>query len=296
MYRLLEVGEVIEKGDEWYSEREGWHRVAMCNVGDLKRTDKPCRRKIVEPATPASCVPDPGEGWRLLNDGETIEAGDEFHSIVGDWCKVDGSVGMTKAKAAERWRSLNDRPFRRRVPAVKSAPVVSVGDRVKVLSGPWAGCTGVVTEVRQWNQNNADVFPKLDNVYIGGQRLTVSTHITDVEPVQPSVIWRELEIGEVIRPVDEICTTHSLKWESAGLSAGSTVGSNMSDCKFYLFRRTARIQSPGWRYLDAGETVKGTDEIWWYGSGMWGHHPVLNGSKVTDAKLFRRKLPVNQGG
>ena len=80
--------------------------------------------------------------YRLLEIGEVIESGDEWYD-EGEW-RANNVVGMTYCV---------DIPLRRLVkPAVtaKAAssvpdPVVSVGDRVTVLSGPWAGCTGVVT-------------------------------------------------------------------------------------------------------------------------------------------------------
>jgi len=66
VYRLLEVGEVIENGDEiWADER--WSSFAR-NAGEKKLIARPVRRLVKPAVTPAaSSVPDPGEGYRLID-------------------------------------------------------------------------------------------------------------------------------------------------------------------------------------------------------------------------------------
>ena len=228
MYRLLEIGEVIESGDEWYDEG-AWR--ANNVVGLLYVVDIPLRRLVKPAVTPAaSSVP---------------------------------------------------------------APVVSVGDRVTVLSGPWAGCTGVVTLLDKWNQWNTDVSVMLDNVHVGGCRLGLVSPVSQVEklpPVVPEVLFRDLAIGEAIRQGDEFLNSVTKKWQVRSVDTSVPLSDHhVRHC------RPVRIQSPGWRYLDAGETVQAGDETFCENVGFW-PLSIVNGSQVNNEKLFRRKLPANVGG
>jgi hypothetical protein len=205
-----------------------------------------------------------------------------------------------------------DVPVRRLIkPAVTPAattpdPVVSVGDRVTVLSGPWAGCTGVVTgfetqvslsQTSMRAMRDSVPVVRLDHVHVGGSRLVVKTgSLEKLAPVVPEVLFRDLSHGETIRHGDEIRLRGNTEWEPAGLAIGSKIGSNMNDGNLYLFRRPVRIQSPGWRYLDAGETVRAGDEVWCQVFSHWERLTVLYDSKVNNEKLFRRKLPTISGG
>lgn len=240
--------------------------------------------------------------YRLLEVGEVIESGDEWWD-EGEW-RANNVVGLTYCV---------DIPLRRLVkPAVTPAassvpdPVVSVGDRVKVLSGPWAGCTGVVTgfetevSLSGYGKMTAlrDSVPvvEMDYVRVGGQRLTVQESkvekLPPVAPVVPAVSYRDLAIGETIRQGDEFWTFGYGPWVSAGLAEiGNTVAKYNA-----RHRRPVRIQSAGWRYLDAGETVQAGDEVWCYSFRHWERLTVLYDSKVNNEKLFRRKLPANVGG
>lgn len=230
MYRLLEIGEVIESGDEWYDEG-AWR--ANNVVGLLYVVDIPLRRLVKPAVTPAA-------------------------------------------------------------ESVKPVQVVSVGDRVKVLTGPWAGCTGVVTLLDKWNQWNTDVSVMLDNVHVGGCRLGLVSPVSQVEPlppVVPEVLFRDLVIGEVIRQGDEFWAFGYGPWASVG---PAEIGGTINTFKA-RHRRPVRVQSPGWRYLDAGETVQAGDETPVEILG-WRRLPITNGMTVGNEKLFRRKLPANVGG
>jgi len=86
-------------------------------------------------------------------------------------------------------------------------------------------------------------------------------------------------------------------------SSGTKVGDNHSDGRLYFFRRPVRLQSPGWRYLDAGETVRPGDEAAFNTEPIW--RPALEhffagyairGLDKEHSETFRRKLPANQGG
>lgn len=225
--------------------------------------------------------------YRLLEIGEVIESGDEWYE-EGVW-RSNNVVGLTY---------VVDIPLRRLVkPAVtpaaesvKPAPVVSVGDRVTVLSGPWAGCTGVVTGFDYPERHTV----MLDHVRVGGQRLIVISLAKDLEklpPVVPEVLYRDLVIGEVIRKGDEFLNSVTKKWQVRTVE--SCIPMNLGH--HVRHRRPVRLQSPGWRYLDAGETVQAGDETPVEMLG-WRRLPITNGMTVGNEKLFRRKLPANVGG
>lgn len=230
--------------------------------------------------------------YRLLEVGEVIEKGDEYYGLEDKWLGFPPScVGMKTVP--------HDAPIRRLIkPAVTPAassvpdPVVSVGDRVKVLSGPWAGCTGVVRSL-DYPQGRTVV---MDNVFVGGDRLIVIVQGKDLErlpPVVTEVLFRDLAIGEVIRQGDEV------ESDVMGWRPSCRIGQTQERFHFPA-RRPVRLQSPGWRYLDAGETVQAGDETEYSFAPFWRDarltmsfgYPVLEGHD----KYFRRKLPANQGG
>ena len=240
--------------------------------------------------------------YRLLEIGEVIESGDEWWD-EGEW-RVNNVVGLLY---------VVDIPLRRLVnPAVTPAaesvkpdPVVSVGDRVTVLSGPWAGCIGVVTgfetQVSLPGYGNIpammDSVPvvEMDYVRVGGQRLSVKAgSLEKLPPVVPEALFRDLAIGEVIRETDEYLSLDFNTWES-GKDTPKGIGQPI-ECWHVRHRRPVRIQSPGWRYLDAGETVQAGDEVWCYSFRHWERLTVLYDSPVNNDRIFRRKLPANVGG
>ncbi len=241
--------------------------------------------------------------YRLLEVGELTQSDDEYWQ-EGRWHTWGPYHGGNPL--------VLDVPVRRLIkPAVTPAattpdPVVSVGDRVTVLSGPWAGCTGVVTgfetqvslsQTSMRAMRDSVPVVRLDHVHVGGSRLVVKTgSLEKLAPVVPEVLFRDLSHGETIRHGDEIRLRGNTEWEPAGLAIGSKIGSNMNDGNLYLFRRPVRIQSPGWRYLDAGETVRAGDEVWCQVFSHWERLTVLYDSKVNNEKLFRRKLPTISGG
>lgn len=289
MYRLLEVGEVIENGDEWWDCLDNEWRQYEKFVGQNLRVGSPSRR-LVKPAVPpaASIVPDPGEGWRLLKEGEKIERDDQFWHDRGKEWLIGSAIWIGDP--------FNDtfQPMRRRIP--QPAPVVSVGDRVKVLSGPWAGCTGVVIGSLPMN-----LKIKMDNVFVGGNNLTMivgkTSSVEPLPPVVPEVLYRDLSHGEMVRVGDQYWLYGMGPWET--VKAGSSLIGDTLKPFNARHRRPVRIQSPGWRYLDAGETVQAGDEASYSGTpNPWRpcswclNKPV----SVSHDKYFRRKLPANVGG
>lgn len=238
--------------------------------------------------------------YRLLEIGEVIETGDEWYD-EGAW-RVNNVVGQTYVVDIPLRRLVTPAVTAKAAESVKSDPVVNVGDRVTVLTGPWAGCTGVVTgfevqvsmlqtSMRVWRDSVPVV--ELDHVRVGGQRLTVKAgSLEKLPPVVPEVLYRDLAIGETIRQGDEFWTFGYGPWADAGhAEIGKTVNKFNS-----RHRRPVRIQSPGWRYLDAGETVQAGDEVWCHSFRHWERCGVLCDSPVNNEKLFRRKLPANVGG
>ena len=236
--------------------------------------------------------------YRLLEIGEVIESGDEWWD-EGEW-RANNVVGLTY---------VVDIPLRRLVkpavtPAASSvpAPVVSIGDRVKVLSGPWAGCTGVVTgfetqvSLSGYGKMTAlrDSVPviELDHVRVGGQRLSVKAgSLEKLPPVVPEVLYRDLAHGEVIRKGDEFLNSITKKWQVRSVDTFVPLSGH-----HVRHRRPVRIQSDGWRYLDAGETVQAGDEVWCHSFRHWECLTVLYDSPVNNDRIFRRKLPANVGG
>lgn len=64
-YRVLDKGERIEKGDEWWSSTAGKWMTTHCE-GQLPIASTTYRRRWA------------GDGYRLLEAGETLKGGDEF--------------------------------------------------------------------------------------------------------------------------------------------------------------------------------------------------------------------------
>jgi hypothetical protein len=77
-YRELEVGEIVQEGDEWQPYPDTWWKSSR--VG-YRVVDGHYRRPITEE------VPDCGEGYRLLKQGEKVIGTDEFYGrSSGRWC------------------------------------------------------------------------------------------------------------------------------------------------------------------------------------------------------------------
>jgi hypothetical protein len=212
---------------------------------------------------------DPGEGYRLLTEGETIQAGDELRTTFGkEWLPVSSSIGKA---VSDRMSSFGRYIWRRKItPAVEP---VRTGDRVEVLGGPWAGSCGVVCGMLPMN-----LKIRLDNVFVGGNSLYMIVGKSAVRKFAlisaqtvPDPEWRLLELGEVIRPQDEWVTSFENNWHKCCTSLGETVESHRRrvQCRTFQARRRVRIESPGWRYLDSGETITAGDEQRY--SGDW--HP-----------------------
>jgi hypothetical protein len=199
--------------------------------------------------------------WRLLEVGEKRERGDEIFSMSsGDgWFECSNlAIGSTVRK--------DHAPCRRRVPdpcaeigAAKSAPLVKLRDRVTVTSGTWSGCTGKVYAIDHKRGMLTRVGLTLECVFSGGRPYSVwesADNVTVlVEPVAVDPEWRLLSVGETIRYGDE-CWSFGVGPWLPSLCVGDVFERCYTDV-----RRRVRIESPGWRYLDAGETVQAGDDV-----------------------------------
>jgi hypothetical protein len=284
MWRLLEVGERIQDGDEYY-EREKWIKWNAC-IGLVTNTyDPPTRRRI--PDAPKPCadigatVPDPGEGYRLIDKlKDKPERGDQYWNGLS-W--VNRAFGPNDAS-----RFCPGDTYRRKVVEPAPVPVVKTGDLVGIDSGTWQGCTGRVTRIISITL----VRIELDNVYSGGNRLIVAETLDNVTVLAEPVVdpeWRLLEIGEALSSGDEVWQCGCGPWIPVHPHMFGEVRGKWNA----NHRRRVRIESPGWRYLDAGEVVKAGDETEYSFRPFWRPAETAStfGGRVMEGheKFFRRK-------
>lgn len=117
-YRFIEKGEVIVKGDEFWSDISGkWKPSSFHGV---KAKGLALRRRKLEMVTP-----EPGAGYRLLTIGEKIEPGDELLERQGFWTQRRTSIG----KIVKSYYH----PTRRKItpPVPKIYRLLSVGETIK---------------------------------------------------------------------------------------------------------------------------------------------------------------------
>ncbi len=208
--------------------------------------------------------PEPGEGWRLLAAGEVIEPGDEAwrESIHGErgW-HVSHCAGDVVSESELIDPDDEDSYWvRRRVEPVK--PCVPTG---------WVQVGGISGGMLWFAPDD------------GAECAPISAQ---AENTGESVIWRELEVGETIREGDEVYVGG---WE---IVVKGIVGMKMRLNDPSKVRRRVRVESPGWRYLDEGETVKAGDESRATRSCRWVPAVGTVGMSVMadNHELFRRKI------
>jgi hypothetical protein len=120
-YRLLEPGEILAKGDEFWNGRGEWRPWVYSIGGPLCST--PTRRKLPQAPEPAPEV-EPGEGYRLVKNGELIETGDE-------WLERDGSWKPTAIQTEDVLEHSIAHPLRRKLPeAEPSYRILEPGEQV----------------------------------------------------------------------------------------------------------------------------------------------------------------------
>lgn len=106
-YRLVEVGEYIETGDEWLEEDGRW-AASYWKTGSCvsKAIETPLRRKIAAPPAPPT--------YRLLNPDEIIREGDEWYfgrrgHEWADWVGAHGTaVGAHTPPTRRKLKSYED--------------------------------------------------------------------------------------------------------------------------------------------------------------------------------------------
>jgi hypothetical protein len=128
-WRRLEVGEVVQEGDEYLNSNGGWYAVLAPHVGrrvtvekgnyrrrrvqlpdhrDLPAAVAELRERVGALEAAANPRPDPGTGWRLLADDEVIEEGDEWivpPCYLNVWkTTCYGGVGTTPRMAGGTYR------------------------------------------------------------------------------------------------------------------------------------------------------------------------------------------------
>ena len=235
--------------------------------------------------------------WRLLELGEVVAEGDEWLMSTNprSWVACSNLIGQKVSV----WVPV----VRRKLPETgcadigahvpdpgKSSAVVSVDDIVRIESGTWQGCTGRVIGHKTRINLPVQIVIWLDNVFAGGLQMSVFESADNVTVLPEPVVdpeWRLLEIGEVIREGDQVYTAY---WTPAVGSVGREVGTPLN--RVNACRRRVRIQSPGWRWLDIGETVQSGDEFCTVVSRIW--RPVVTGGyaiKYDDLCLRRKTVP-----
>lgn len=155
-YRLLDAGETLEQGDEYYAHAGGnvWEPSGLAGNkmgpdGALLTRHNVYRRKV--PAIAPGFNPDKltvervGEGYRLLEKGEAIRSGDEYE-VSGEW--IESTSAGEKVGDEDSLYVASDSAYRRKVataqqpqpeqpaPAPQSSPVFSPDGSEQIPSCP----------------------------------------------------------------------------------------------------------------------------------------------------------------
>lgn len=121
-YRMLEAGELIQPEDEWWIW-DKWFPVAIINEPLCLGNVGKCRRKVVSNDTAGQCAEmegkrdreaakgqsgASGDGWRMLENGEVVETGDEYQTSQGAWLPTNfvGDIQGEPFCAAKRRRRI----------------------------------------------------------------------------------------------------------------------------------------------------------------------------------------------
>jgi hypothetical protein len=229
--------------------------------------------------------------WRLLEKGEVTRHDDEYWSA--DRWHVWGSYHAGDTLVL-------DVPVRRWAGEKPTVEPVRVGDRVEVVSGTWAkSCGRIVSDsIEMALSGKCDV--RLDNVFVGGKPLTIRVFPSEVSAqkcapkasVQADHEWRLLEKSETALKGDQYYDSWERTWYDSESYRDPVLNGKQASGQY---RRRVRIESPGWRYLDAGETVQAGDETSFGWEAVWKevsrYHGTAVGKPVSDisTRFFRRK-------
>jgi len=222
----------------------------------------PAKPKLApEPPAAVSAVPpvDPGDGWRLLEVGETIQDGDYRNSNPFDpawWVPCDISIGakVTAEQIAHgcRFRRRVTEPLPVETPAAVK-PRVDPGEGWKLLA---LGDT--LEEGDQVHAFSSRWVPtKMAGTTIINPELRYRRRTTPA-PADDNANWRFMREGEIIVEGDEFEYSED-NWVPAYLSLGERLPGR--DVGKYR-RQCDPKPNPGrgWRLLETGETVQQGDQ------------------------------------
>lgn len=141
VYRTLYAGEKIEAGDEYKNPDKGWVSSVMIgctvlniDVGNYRRPVEikaNCEGPVTlapsgKPVTPV----DPGPGYRLLNNGEKLEKGDEYHDLCYHTLRWSPTAGWTlpASKVGDNGYELT---YRRKLPETSGYEFLKAGTPIQ---------------------------------------------------------------------------------------------------------------------------------------------------------------------
>lgn len=306
-HRLLEAGELIQTGDVRYSVADRRWYVGKISLGQkageapVQAVCRPVAREVVSPVAPAG--PKVPEGYRLLEVGEIIRAGDIYHTGRDGWLPRRSSVGSPQEEynypTARKTEATNTREDADGVVGPHYTPPVGtvipkgwrrLGSDEKVLEGDrvtnWGGSTWHDSD--QW-QSTGNQIPSL--VYIRKE--------APQQPHQPRIPegWRKLEPQEDVVKGDKYWGvdgwTPSNNWGGGANTQGET-------CRPYIRKEIPKQPEipKGWRLLGKEEPVLQGDKYFcpadkdWCLSGNWRAGSPTN--QATGYPYIRKELTARE--
>jgi len=233
MWRLLEVGEKRERGDEIFSmsSGDGWFECSNLAIGSTVRKDHaPCRRRVPDQGADSCAFDNRPEKLVKLGDRVTVKSG-TWSGCTGRVFAIDQKRGMPTrvgltldnvfagGHALTLWESADNVAVLVEPVAVdpewrllEIGEVIREGDEHD-LNSQWGRVTGA----------------------IGSKKMVGHLPIRRRVRIE-SPGWRYMDAGEVVQAGDEIKMT-SGSWDKVSHSAGGKVGDNQGDGRIYFFRR-----------------------------------------------------------
>jgi hypothetical protein len=288
-YRLLDLDEEIKEGDEVLDTSKGWipslrfNKTPRHSALGLKY-----RRKIEEPKIEA------GPGYRLLQKGEVVQAGDEFLSIYQNWKPVEFDIGKRSNIDASYYH-------RRKVEPKVEEPKIEAGPGYRLL-------------------RNGEVILPTDEFYIapsncwkttGNPGLKVGSAGLDCVPayrrkIVPEAVpgYRFLEPHETIQEGDEVWTDDDPRFIKSALVELTVQQVRDYRVEFssktpaeIAYRRKGEepevVAGPGYRLLQKGDVIQAGDEYWLEGKGPW---IAYGDGEDEDGSIGMEWTPFEDGG
>jgi hypothetical protein len=214
-YRFLKAGEVTQEGDEvevgspWNSLQ--WEKVRNGNlnlcIGKYQETQKSYRRKVEAQKVKETTI-DPGEGFRILKEGEVVQKGDEVTLYGNSWSLVGISIGTIVGQT-------NTGIFRREKTLVELAHDV------------WPRTNARLEELRNEVKTLKD---QLANAMAEVNELKAK--------IEPMYIY--LKVGDLIKDGDEVCYEDWSPTVCQGLKVGQPGTFNSVDNRPFEYRRRVK--------------------------------------------------------